>query len=106
MPGKEILKPSHFEADDGNGCPGPGARSQTSKTAPKVQDKGTPFGELASMGAQFKCLHTNGQSMGNKQEGAALHSQNMVLWGFEPLQYLLEGQHSRVPEIEEVPGMS
>ena len=37
-------------------------------TAPKVQDKVTPIGKSASMRAQLKCLYTNVQSMGNKQE--------------------------------------
>ena len=68
MLGKGIVKPSHFEAVNGNGCPGPGVGSQASKTAPAVQDKATPIGKSASMGAQLKCLYTNAWSMGNKQE--------------------------------------
>lgn len=68
MPGEEILKPSHFGADDGNGCPGPAAGSQASKTASKVQDKGTPIAISASVGAQLKCLHTNAQSTGGEKQ--------------------------------------
>ena len=63
-----ILNPSYFETDDSNGCPRTGVGSQASKTALKVQDKGTPIGKSASMRAQLKCLYTNVQSMGNKQE--------------------------------------
>lgn len=33
-----------------------------------MQVKRTAIGRTASMGAQLKCLHTNTQSMGNKQE--------------------------------------
>ena len=59
LPEKGILNPSHFKADDGNGCPGPGDGSQARKAAPKVQDKGTPAGKSASMRAHLKCLYTN-----------------------------------------------
>ena len=69
--GEGILKPSHFEAGGGNGCPGPAAGSQASKTAPKVQDKGTVIGKSAPMGIQLKYLYTNVQSIGNKQESQA-----------------------------------
>jgi len=49
--GEEILKPSHFGADDGNGCPGPAAVSQASKTTPKMQDKGTLIGKISLRGS-------------------------------------------------------
>ena len=39
-----------------------------SKTAPKVQDKKTPMGKSAPLGAQLKCIYSNAQSMGNKKE--------------------------------------
>ena len=63
-----ILKASHLEAVDGNGCSGPGVGLQASKTALKVQDRRTPSGISASMGAPFKHQYTNARSMGNKQE--------------------------------------
>ena len=65
LPGDQ---PFHFEDDDRNGCPGPRVRSQAIKTAPKVQDKGTPIGKSASVGAELKCLYSNSQIMRNKQE--------------------------------------
>jgi len=71
LPGVGILKSLCFEADNGNRCPGPGVGSQASKTAPKVQDKGTVIGKSASMGIQLKYLYTNVQSIGNKQESQA-----------------------------------
>ncbi|PKU32688.1 nedd4-binding protein 2-like 2 [Limosa lapponica baueri] len=41
-----------------------------------------------------------------RQLGAALHSQTLVLTGgLQPRRYLLEGQHSRAQEIQEVLGM-
>jgi len=54
-------------ADDRHGCPRPGFGSQTLKTVAKVQDKGTPIGKSASMGAQLKYQYTNAWSMGSKQ---------------------------------------
>jgi len=66
MLGVRILKSLHFEADSGNGCPGPGVGSQASKTVPKVQGKAMVIGKSPSMGAQLK--YVNAQSMGNKQE--------------------------------------
>ena len=65
MLGEGIFKSSHFEADDGNVFTGPGVGSQASKTALKVQDKGTPIGKSASVGDQLKCLYTNVQSRSN-----------------------------------------
>ena len=65
LPGDQ---PFHFEDDDRNGCPGPRVRSQAIKTAPKVQDKGTPIGKSASVGAQLKRLSTNTQTMENKKQ--------------------------------------
>ena len=44
---ERILKSSHFEADDGNGCSELGVGSQASKTASKVQGKGS-IGKSAS----------------------------------------------------------
>ena len=43
LPGVGILKSLCFEADNGNRCPGPGVGSQSSKAAPKVQDKGNSY---------------------------------------------------------------
>lgn len=58
-------KPFHLEADDGNGCPGPGAGSEASKTTPKVQEKGTSISKSGSMEAQPKCLYKNAWSIRN-----------------------------------------
>ena len=63
-----ILKQTTPLWDGGNGCPGPGFRSQAGKNFPKVQDKETPIGKSASVGAQLKRLSTNTQTMENKKQ--------------------------------------
>lgn len=58
--GERILNPSHFEADDANGCPEPGVGSWARKIELKVLNKGT-ICKSAPTGASNTCALTHGK---------------------------------------------